>query len=629
MPLSAAAAQHSLFHFICQAGLPGVFHDNAPGTKVAQKGGQAFGTSRPASSSTQRPSRHLGRDVVESVAKAEARSLQAQRQEIKATDTRRLETLLRLQDDRVHHPLRERKGLKDICKWLPIPHSCPSAFARLEAWTFSSAATVVGQKAGLARAWRRRHVGLPKRSLKYKSRPDHRCWQQGFCHCSGRGRATSRCWNSARQSLQQTMSRNSFLKEKFATGEICVRWRSESIELHEVGGGEVGTSEVGWTYVALHSQRPWSPLFMMMEEVVSGQEREAGVVLRVQKDAEHCPRFKAPLDLVSTFDLQKRMHLQVYYLSTSRKAFPHSAGCVVVYPGDDNSDPERCFWAGLQPQQQPQQNPGASQWLDVDLSDGIGERPGGAEHDGEVLAADNDDVDSDNESVVPEEVAEKVVVGEVEGEHANENEDEIADDDDDLFPRSLLDLWAGSWDRDADSSSKGASSSSSSSDETSSSSSSSSSDSGSSSSSSDEGDSNQSPAAPPSPNQGLDNVADDANVPEDNDTQRNAARVRRPESFELGAFLFTFKPPRSYQCTCKWHLGKPTCTKSCTYDGSEAGMEDTLKRLKCWALTAPEHDDKVGHAGGMRGVPLLGGADAFRSMAELDQAIVDMGFPPA
>ena len=601
------------------------------GTRLVQKGGKAFQSSQPASSSAA-PTGMMdwGRDIVASVAKAEARTLQSARKELLEANAQRLASVLALQQDTAKNPLRERRGLKDLVPWVPVPHSCPSAIARLEAWKYSDVGNLTGQKAGLARAWKRRHQGLPKKSDKWKARPDHRCWQQGFCVCSGQGRLVNTCWNNAKKIIQRTLARELGLKEKFLKGEVCLRWRPE--ELQQEGEG-AEPSPILWTYVALHYQKPWSPLFMMMEEVVD-RVHDKGKVLRALVDDNHCPRFQAPLEMVNELNLQHTWHLQFFYLSTSRHAFPLSNGCVVVLPGDGHADPEQSFWAGTH-QHARRAQPAPSQWQDVDMSDEPavqadnqnqqGSRPPGIPPNIAYNEAGlREEEEPDDEDEHDDEDADQVD-REAGGEEQNNNDVDTTDNQDEeeieLFSSELLDLWAGTVQNISEAGQSSGSSSSSSSSSTSSSGSDTGSGSDSSSSGSDSDDTPSEHANPRSP------VSPGLAAEAEQEAASQPARVRRPESFELGAFLFTFKPPRSFQCTCKWHPGKPTCTKSSTYDGSDAGMEDTLKRLKVWALTAPEAADKLAHSGGMRGVPPLTGADAFRSMEDLDQAILALGFP--
>ena len=98
-------------------------------------------------------------------------------------------------------------------------------------------------------------------------------------------------------------------------------------------------------------------------------------------------------------------------------------------------------------------------------------------------------------------------------------------------------------------------------------------------------------------------------------------RDRREETFVWGEhrFLFTFRPPSTFQATCRYHAAKSRtkCTKSCTWlAGAELEKEEAILRLKLWCLKAGEADSRESHQAG-RGVPPATAAEKNLSEADL------------
>ena len=100
----------------------------------------------------------------------------------------------------------------------------------------------------------------------------------------------------------------------------------------------------------------------------------------------------------------------------------------------------------------------------------------------------------------------------------------------------------------------------------------------------------------------------------------------RPQSFDWGAFRFTYKEPSSYQATCRLHSRheRTKCTKLASWNGGFENAGPVVHALKCWCLRGNQHDNRQQHQG-PRGLPRLTAEELRMTPAQLDEQLARMG----
>ena len=108
-------------------------------------------------------------------------------------------------------------------------------------------------------------------------------------------------------------------------------------------------------------------------------------------------------------------------------------------------------------------------------------------------------------------------------------------------------------------------------------------------------------------------------------------RVHRPESYEWGlGFRLTYKPPTSYQASCRYHARHEhtKCTKLASWNIDENGGAERVQRgLKLWCLRALDHQSKASHQG-RRGLPAFSAAETALSDLDIETRVANMPAPP-
>ena len=431
----------------------------------------------------------------------------------------------------------------------------------------------------LARAWEDRHKLINPKEPNGEEPANEpwssKCSSVGFCICSPRGQLISWFWASAMRRLKEkfTGEQQKLLKN----GSVALIWRTT----------EEPRSCV-CTCIPLLYLRPWRPTL----QVVGLCERSRALISQLQDEADNAqigdvfltatlepgrpPSFFTPWQFLDTLELDNSY--QVLYATLSQRAvpFPRSAGHVQMQllPGVD------LVWQGAEVERERRaRRRRAAPFQDIHI--GVVPNP--------------NDVANDEEGVPP------LAAQEVRS-HSSEDEGPAT-----------------------------SSSSSSSPDERSSSSSTSSSSSSSTSSDDSVGANGIQNAIP-----GADNMENalvpvgEAAEPAQHVAPDGVVRVQRAESYEWGAFRLTYKPPCSYQATCRYHhRHAPTkCTKLASWGVDEAGGAERVQRgLKLWCLRALDHDTKSSHQG-RRGLPAFSAAENALSELDMERRLANMPGPP-
>ena len=232
--------------------------------------------------------------------------------------------------------------------------------------------------------------------------------------------------------------------------------------------------------------------------IVPGRSAELpdSVVLQPSLDDEVLPAFRTPLRFVEALDLTLTWSLKVHWLSSSRRPFLDSAGLVRVLLGE--GDP--CiFW---RPNQQQRRRRGAQAWQDLPQVEPAAE-------------PESEDGVLDNGAEEPPPAAARAAVAERENA-----EDGGSDHSESIFENDLLALWERAEAQAVESESSSSTSTSS---------------------------SNSSSTSVRAVLEPRPEVEPPVARP------GHMVRLRREETFTVGSFLFTYKPPRTFQCTCRFH----------------------------------------------------------------------------
>eukprot|EP00971_Amphidinium_carterae_P345793 6486926-Amphidinium_carterae.1 len=238
-----------------------------------------------------------------------------------------------------------RHSLRGIGPWHRVPHTCPCYCLAYSASRAVEAVTSVNNgefpARTLAREWQRLHVGMEANAVSDKKAvPRRLCMESNFCTCRGDGRIVGRFWAKARQVLA-TQFGDKVLEKHLRTGCICIKWTP----LLWADDGIGTPSNPKYTTIPFHSFKPWRPTLLAFDavEAFSNDSGEC-VRLKLSSTGEGAPSFFSPHLYVNTLDLTCAWTLQLLVFSKLNKAFPNSAGEIMVRTWTD-IEPHR-FWNG-------------------------------------------------------------------------------------------------------------------------------------------------------------------------------------------------------------------------------------------------------------------------------------------
>ena len=451
-------------------------------------------------------------------------------------------------------------------KWVGMHHCCPAIAMCVSATNATERVAATAHPdtsiAQLANNWVRRHDGVSAIAKKRcQAEKQTQCYQDGLCSCHRSARSARAFWKRCKSVLKE-IYKTKVEEKKLVGGEVILVWVSPA-------EGDL-PSLCLFSWVGLHYKSPWRPTFLMMDlcgnelqqdeqecvtRLMAGAEAQAGETVLLQVMSEFASGFEVPAcrtgqEFARCLNLQRCWSLSAFRTSDRKAPALMAAGRVRAIAEGTCAE----VW-----------NP--------------------AEHDNGIEAAlgqyvelvGEADVDDDNASSSSD-----VIVGAEEGfqaqpqqEHDLGHRSEDEGDDMDLYGEQLLELIRAA---------------------------------------------EQNPeehAPPPSSTSSSDSDSDvvvgyDVAVQENVDgaVLREAPqppagpgeRLLRDETFTLGAFRFTFRPPSGYQATCRWHRpdeGSTTkCTKAGTWNAAEPLQRlSVLRRLKSWCLQAPSFQDRRSHQG--------------------------------
>ena len=538
--------------------------------------------------------------------RAEVRKLQAKRAEEKR-EKAAADTFVETARKGAEKVLQGRNILASVsnCSWRKVEHTCPTLAGVCGCKDAEEENGQLGSLSVLSAAWERRHAGVFAAPAKIArtERKQHPCYLQGHCTCGASHKDARSCLASMLRVMKALFKKDDV--KLLTQGSVVLAWVSPQIE------DEAGPVLVQYCYVALQYLSPYRPTFLCLRAL--GQEgQQDGDLLGVHDKLLHrhpdaeplalrmemiikasaCetemwePHLKTPQEFVSELDLSRSWYLRTLLLSERcRPAVlgPGEVVAIVASSGDDAS----LVWDHEQRGRPRRQGPAA---LDIYLASGSFPQEGDNERDGGQNFEGDEAEDTDAE----------IQIG---GEGSTEQSERPVGDHDEWWAPDLLQLFQElEMMRSTDGEDAGVAVAGESDSSTSSSSSRSSS-------------SSSQQVAPDVP-AAVDN--DPPIVPQPAVAARPAQgllRQRQEATFQWGKFLFTFRPPRSYQATCRVHLQDPSgakCTKSSSWNTPEE-REQVIRKLKSWCLCAASFPSKLEHQG-RRGV--LEESPAHRELSE-------------
>eukprot|EP00971_Amphidinium_carterae_P136349 2701434-Amphidinium_carterae.3 len=509
--------------------------------------------------------------------------------------------------------LQERQPLKEIGLANAVPHPCPCV--AFSSTALSATADLKSSEApSLHKHWLKRHEVMDGR-LPARPQPApkvKKCFQLQYCVCCKEGRAVHMLWCRIMNWLKQGGLPN---LDSLMTGSIVLLLRAheEGVD-HSMLEGAAALENEGHThrfldghgkwrigYIPLHYKSPWRPTFLLLlfadEQSFRNAEAWHADALLSFRCAGEQPAFHTPHTFCKGVPLEHKLDICLAELSETHAPWPHSTGLVRASPCCE----QITIWDGLEQEEAKQRRRQRRQ----PANSTRGRRKGvETHHSNAECFPDNDNAFSD--------------MGEVDALLDTENEqDDCADGWQDDMLLQNIDAASEIGDAAADVKTSHSSSSSSSS-----------------SSSPTNNDSDKGENATSTVAIGSASVGTPTDIPKPNphnDSQAAGSmkpieRVRRPETFRLGQFRFTYRPPNAYQCTCLLHAkgAKTQCTKSGTFEeGDDVSMNKLLHHLQCWALRAYTVETKEQHQAG-RGLPALDEMERAMTLYQLGQRLQEL-----
>ena len=187
----------------------------------------------------------------------------------------------------------------------------------------------------LSKAWRKRHLGLPKAEPKKVSGLKlPACLAEGLCHCyrSPQQRKAAKSRSEVKKAILQVCTMHKHDSNSLMSGNVVLLWTSKSCE---------GTFQYRLTSVSHMSLKPWRPTFLNMRLVDKERESFMKIVqddcertmdqyfsLRVSTHADGTPSLSSYLELLSTLELSQEWYVQGMFLSQRHTPFPGQRGIV-------------------------------------------------------------------------------------------------------------------------------------------------------------------------------------------------------------------------------------------------------------------------------------------------------------
>eukprot|EP00971_Amphidinium_carterae_P188012 3731835-Amphidinium_carterae.6 len=452
--------------------------------------------------------------------------------------------------------LEGRNMLKEVADWVSLPHSCPCVAASFNLESVCATTRGKTSLASLERAWESRHdlhVARKQSEKVPEIDPPSKCRKFRFCVCGLKGRQLTRMWDRMRASMRRSFPKP-LLQDWLCGGQVCLAFRGKDPT------DPTAAPTILTVYVAYQLLSPWRSTVLVMQIAYESDQKklEATTPPDLETDLEVvlCPKehsagqgfwFMSLEKFTDSLSLLKQWEVLPLRLSDRPRIFMMPAGAVMAILLRESP---WLVWKGAEFERA---NTHKSRTMN---------------------GAELDDAEED-----------------VEGEYndIDEAEGDVADGLD--FADELLEMLThyadGAPANDGSSTDSSSSSSSTSTDSTT---------------------SRKCPAdataSVPTIASSSGQQVESAELSRDTDREAGVRR-RHPQTFQWRGFKFTFKTgQRSYEVTCPYHnQGEATrCTKTLgwavgTPDEECDAMNESIRKLKVWALRAPACMDKSEHQG--------------------------------
>eukprot|EP00971_Amphidinium_carterae_P353054 6492807-Amphidinium_carterae.4 len=493
--------------------------------------------------------------------------------------------------------LQSRNLLRQIpaWQWNSFPSRCPTFAVTFRGdWlpSFEHSDMTISQ---LAQKWVTQHNGLSKASWIWSKDPglsQQRCYKLKHCICKQAGRVEHAIVVRLQQHLKAWRIADPPLRKLLTDGLLILQFRGTPSERAASGKPAQPSSSTQpppaavcacdvWCIIVLHYENPWLDTVVSMR-VVSGDVprllsepllvggSETGAPLTCQLEASDAGggrhRFQTMHKFVQKLDQSLDWKVQLWELSQRPLPYPHLLPCVVALRHATPAGTLSCHDKKVRHKAEQ----AAARWLAHDSVDETSEREKACKRAQRKRKAESASLDEGSETENELEQMDDNPASAAVAAHLDEVEacPSSVTETSDIIP-----LRSRNGDQNC-----GMPHAASGSDTSST--------------------SNESSIA-----------SDEPKPVEAKEGAMEGGRQRREQTHRWGrGFLMTFKPPRSWQCTCYYHNRsiQPRCTKTLTMSPGAAEVETqrVLRHLKHWALQASVHATKDTHTGG-RGLRAL------------------------
>ena len=494
------------------------------GTLAHRLGGRAFprrATTLEPSSADIRSARARGpRDVVEEEALVESHRLMSLKKMAKTKYADELAECMRAAVP--EEILRERQMLLGASQWFGIVHSCPCVHVRLDVeQAVMQEQFTQGSVSCMAEEWKSRHAVIDPTSLGQlpvvKPKPGQRCRDHNYCFCSAEGKRRWLFYSRFKKAMQQRFAKEA--AKQLQDGHIFIVFRG----LEVVESGEMILRSYSVVNVVSHLIRPWCVTFLNMtaaegqsksEELLRNarpdETEESLSVLLETTEVNQGLELMQPSQLFEKFDLAYMWDMCCMTASESHAPFPTRPGVVKAY---FRQEAPSQLWHGA---------------AEAPLRDELG--PVAVAADG----ADDDERAQESEGEEPSFLdAMLMTISQEPVESSSSSSDGTSEDSSSSSVLAGCESTSSEMTGSESTSSEG----------------------------------NNSNGDDHNEARGIPDAELDAHQPAV--LAAPAARDRREETFVWGThrFLFTHRPPSTYQVTCRYHATRERtkCTKSCSW----------------------------------------------------------------
>ena len=258
-------------------------------------------------------------------------------------------------EEYAHKYLQTHRFLKEMqgCEWIGWPGSIPTLSmvfrGDLLPWQDDGARTST-----LEDTWQRSHDGIPSASWTYSRDPgpdNKRCYSWGACLCRGHGRVHNTMFTRLRVQMKGAYVDNA-VQTLLQNGYIILHWQGRQNPA-EVANADTNSSDTCithnlWSYVALHSEKPWGSTLVGMalsEDSVmrfrqrpvleTGSRTPQGDYFHMQPIQVHESfQIQTVVEWLATLDTKLMWHVQLWQLSERMRPLKDIVPCVAATPTD-------------------------------------------------------------------------------------------------------------------------------------------------------------------------------------------------------------------------------------------------------------------------------------------------------